>query len=156
MKLRRNNEKTVRPREQQSLPTQEPFLEPMPESESSRSSEQASTMEDLPSYRPPAAKPSILSPPPSVMAENPSSLKSQAVSKLPKIKTQKADQAPSSEAPAKDPVQGEGGADFLNWATVHYDDDRYLETYQHRAAHLMTLHGEALSEATIERLENLL
>jgi hypothetical protein len=53
-------------------------------------------------------------------------------------------------------VQGAGGVDYLNWATLHFDDTVYLETYQHRAAHMLTLHGDQLHPATVNRLEGLL
>jgi hypothetical protein len=65
-------------------------------------------------------------------------------------------QVPSSDSPpAKCPVQGEGGADFLNWSSVLYDDTRFLETYQSRAQHLIKLHGEKLTAVAIARLNSL-
>lgn len=65
-------------------------------------------------------------------------------------------QVPSSECPpAKCPVQGEGGADYLNWSSVHYDDTRFLETYQSRAQHMINLHGDRLTEVATARLNSL-
>lgn len=46
--------------------------------------------------------------------------------------------------------------EYLNWATLHFDDITYLETYQHRAAHMLNLHGDKLHSATVKRLQGLL
>lgn len=53
-------------------------------------------------------------------------------------------------------MQGAGGVDYLNWATLHFGDTEYLETYQHRAAHMLKLHGDKLLPATVKRLQGLL
>lgn len=64
---------------------------------------------------------------------------------------------PSSDGPpAKCPVQGEGGADFLNWSARHYTDLQFRETYESRASHMIQLHGHALTAETRERLATLI
>lgn len=139
-----------------SSETLEPALPPSPANEHLPTSENPLAGEFHPSYRPPAVVPSIPTPLPSETAENLSSMKSTPTS--PSQKTSKAKPlAPlSDEPPAKCPVQGEGGADYLNWSAVHYDDHRFLETYESRAAHMIQLHGDKLLLATVERLETLL
>jgi len=46
--------------------------------------------------------------------------------------------------------------DYLNWATLHFSDTEYLETYQHRAQHMLNLHAGKLTTQTIQRLKSLL
>lgn len=46
--------------------------------------------------------------------------------------------------------------EYLNWSAKHYDDSRFLETYQHRAAHMLKLHGDHLLPTTARRLQSLL
>lgn len=52
-------------------------------------------------------------------------------------------------------MQGEGGADFLNWSARHYTDAQFLETYQDRANHMVALHGDRLLPATVKRLKSI-
>lgn len=67
-----------------------------------------------------------------------------------------APESSSDVPPAKCPVQGEGGVDFLNWSAGQYDDKRFRETYESRAAHMIQLHGDKLHSTTVKRLQGLL
>jgi hypothetical protein len=139
-----------------SLQTSDPALPPSPASEPSPTSDAPPAGEFHPSYRPPAVVPSIPLPLPSETGESPSSTKSTPTSTVPKTSKEKSPKPLSDGPPAKCPVQGEGGADFLNWSAKHYTDLQFRETYESRAAHMIQLHGDKLLPATVERLETLL
>lgn len=110
-----------------------------------------------PSYRPPGAVPSTRTPPPSATGENPSLTKSLPTSPPAKrgrppgqarCAEETRDQKPdaSEEEPAKDPVQGSGGVEYLEYAARQFPMEKFRDYYEHRAAHLLRLHSEKLSE----------
>jgi hypothetical protein len=139
-----------------SLQTSEPALPPSPANEPLPTSDAPQAGEFHPSYRPPAVVPSTPTPLPSETEESPSLTKSTPTSTAPKTSKEKSPVPSSDSPPAKCPVQGEGGADFLNWSAKHYTDLQFRETYESRAAHMIQLHVGKLFSATVKRLETLL
>ena len=51
---------------------------------------------------------------------------------------------------------GSGGIAYLNYAARVFSDEKFRDYYEHRAAHLLALHGDALLPTTGQKLSRLL
>ena len=50
-------------------------------------------------------------------------------------------------------MQGTRGPEYVNQAAEEFSDEKFASYYQSRAAHILKLHRDVLSEKAIERLE---
>jgi hypothetical protein len=51
---------------------------------------------------------------------------------------------------------GSGGIAYLNYAARVFSDEKFRDYYEHRAAHLLALHGESLIPLTVKSLQTLI
>jgi len=51
---------------------------------------------------------------------------------------------------------GSGGINYLNYAARYFSDETFRDYYEHRAGHLVKLHGAALLPITAARLATLI